>query len=170
MRLDLIGTLKPFVDVNPGEFFLHFAGGARGLGLKIHRQAAANDALVLAFDNPPHPSIALPWIVTKDQFQNRDVMVISDTVVQPNRNLKLLQDGSPSANNIGALVFVGGVAFVRAWDTNVTTDVNLATGEAVPARAHPGSMWADQWKILFSTAVEQDPIFERVPPAKARAA
>lgn len=171
MFVDSIGTLKPFADVKLGEFFLHFAGGECGLAMKVFNEASPTTVAVLAFTERPHPSMTGPCIILPPQFENRDVLVIPSAVVRPSYNgLTALNDGSPKRlDDYGALIFSADTALVRAYVQHGSMDVNLRTGASKSARAHPGSMWVDDWEIVVPTVTGDLKIFERPQTAKAAA-
>ena len=171
MQLDLVGTLKPFPDVKPGEFFLHFAGGERGLGMRVYNESSPVSATgVLCFDIQPHPSVKGPSVLGPEQFVNRDVMVIPNAVVRPSYRSAMLNDGTPiRRDDHGVLIFVADAAFVRAYAPHGAVDVNLRSGALKPFSAHPGSMWIDRWEIVIPTVSGDFQVFERQQSVRAAA-
>lgn len=161
MLIDVPGVLTPFTNAKSGDFFIHFAGGDPGLGMKVYNSASPTVIAVLSFGNRPHPSVKGPSIVDAVNFENRDVALLRDAFVRPIYELPALRDGSPRLDDYGAIIFVGGTTLIRSYSGGGSRDVDLATGATLSARNHPGSMWVDHWEIILPRLSGPTKLLER---------
>ncbi len=171
MRLDLIGTLKPFAEVGYGEFFLHHSGGVGArFALKACNKSGDEDT-VLSFDKI-HPGISGPHLVPTTQFVNRDVLALSGAALRPSyADLYEFRDGSPPRTDAyGTAIFINSTVLLRAYGISGAVDVDLKSGVWMRSIAHPGSMWTDGWKIVVATASGEIDIVTPQQMAKVAAA
>jgi hypothetical protein len=167
MQVDYPGSMVPFKDAKAGAFFAHFAGDTLGWAMKIHNAAAPATIAVLSFSDRRHPKVPGPVVLDTTQFDNRDVLVFKDATLRPPRDLTALVDGSPPTQDksIGSLILAAGSIYIRADRQRFLWDVNIATGEAKNAIAHPGSMWIDDWEIILPQPGDDIVLCRRDKPA-----
>jgi len=117
-------------------------------------------------DAAAHSSMTPPTIL-EAQLQNRTVCVVRAVVVRLPFQTNVLRSGSPSMDHPGTVIIAIGGTFIRAYERTGCKDVNLSTGAVEQTRAHPGSVWLDDWEIILPLESGEHRLCERGKPAAA---
>ena len=171
MLIDFPGVMTDFSKVLPGEFFIYIEEGKTACGMKIFDAASQKldpesqvKVGVLSFSAAAHLSMTPPTIL-ETQFQNRTVCVVRAVVIRLPFQANVLRSGSPSMDRPGTVIIAVGGTFIRGYDRTGCKDVNLSSGAVEQSRAHPGSVWLDNWEIILPLESGAHRLCERGNPA-----
>jgi hypothetical protein len=165
MVVDFPGAMTEFAKVKPGEFFIYLEDGEAALAMKIFDASSPEKkAAVMSFSTAIHASMTPPTVL-ESNFQNRAVCVVRDVVIRPPFQMNKLHSNSLSLERPGPVIFAVGATYIRAHDRRGTIDVDLATGATEQSRAHPGSIWLDNWEIVWVGRSAEKILCERGKPA-----
>jgi hypothetical protein len=169
MLVDFPGVMTEFAKVKSGEFFIYFEDSQAALAMKIFDAVSPEKKVgVMSFSTAIHPSMTPPTVLDSGQlFQNRAVCVVRDVVIRPPFQMNKVRSNSPSLDRPGPIIFAIGATYIRPYDRRGTIDIDLATGATEESRAHPGSIWLDDWEIVWVGRFEEKILCERGKPAAA---
>lgn len=167
MIVDFPVAMTDFVNAPFGEFFVYFGDGDAELAMKIFDAVSPDKkAAVLSFTAPVHASMTPPTVIEATGFLNRSVGVVRDVVIRPPFEMNTLRTGSPSVDRPGPIIFGIDATYIRAYARNGCVDVDLGTGATEQSRAHPGSIWVEDWQIILVGKSEEEVVLcERGKPA-----
>jgi len=169
MIVDFPGVMTDFANVKAGEFFIYFEDGSAAFAMKIFDAISAEKKVaVLSFSTAVHASMTPPTVLEGFQFQNRAVCVVRDVIIRPPFQMKMLRSNSPSLDRPGPIIFAVGGTYIRAYERSGTVDVNLSTGATEQSRAHPGSMWLEDWEVVLPLPSGESLLCQRGKPAAAK--